>query len=300
MICCELSHKVMRQETVLDVLKSLADRGGDFKESFMKEVTNTVVLTGYNNATYSIVDVNWEMNPMSTFQGRDGEQTFANYYKTRYNLNVRDLRQPLLVTRLTPRDIRGGRTQPALLIPELCRTTGLTDNMRSNFQLMKALGEFTRMNPQNRLKGLKGFSNRIINTKESYDTMYKFGIKMEPDLQWARGRMIDPETIYFGGGRSEKPDAKTADWTPALRNNTQYANEELKKWVIIFPRKTRGDTEVFLDMMKQVSNGLKFVIADPKMVEIMDDRANSYAKELLEYCKKDPKLIMVVFMGNFF
>lgn len=288
----------MRQETVLDVLVHLAKNGGDYQEQFAKEVTNTVVLTGYNNATYSIVDVNWTMNPMTTFKGRDGDQTFVDYYKKRYNLQIRDTRQPLLVTRLSPRDIRGGRTEPALLVPELCRTTGLTDNMHSNFQMMKALSEFTKMSPNHRHKGLMGFSKRLRETQESYDTMYKFGIKMEPTLQYAMGRMLVPEAIYFGNNRQEKPDAKTADWTPALRNNIQYANEELKKWVIIFPRKVLGDTDVFLNMMKEVSHGLKFTMADPKRVELSDDRSSSYARELLEYCKKDPKLIMVVFMGK--
>lgn len=34
------------------------------------------------------------------------------------------------------------------LLPEFCVMTGLTDRQRENFQLMKAMGEQTRVNPE--------------------------------------------------------------------------------------------------------------------------------------------------------
>jgi len=35
------------------------------------------------------------------------------------------------------RDIRAGQEHPALLVPELCNMTGLSDEQRENFKLMK-------------------------------------------------------------------------------------------------------------------------------------------------------------------
>lgn len=288
----------MRQETVLDVLTNFTREGGNYRDAFEREITNTVVLTGYNNNTYSIVGVKWDVTPASKFQGRDGEESFIDYYKRRYNLNIREARQPLLITRITPRDIRGGRTEPALLVPELCRTTGLTDNMRNNFNLMKALGEYTRMSPNHRVDRLKRFALRIKDTPASTDTLRRFGVKMAPELLCIKGRILASEQILFGNNKVIAPDAKTADWTPALRNNIQYANESLKKWILMYPKKTAEETLRFLEMMKEVSNGLRFEISEPKKIELSDDRATTYARELTEVCKKDPKLVMIVFMGN--
>ena len=50
---------------------------------------------------------------------------------------------------------------PKMLIPELCFMTGLTDDQRNNFQLMKALGDITRPDPEKRVAALKGFSDRL-------------------------------------------------------------------------------------------------------------------------------------------
>lgn len=52
----------------------------------------------------------------------------------KYNINIRDLKQPLLMSRSSDRDRRGGQQDVIALIPELCRATGLTDDMRSNFR----------------------------------------------------------------------------------------------------------------------------------------------------------------------
>lgn len=61
----------------------------------------------------------------------------------RYKLQIRDKRQPLLLTRPKSKDIRGKQLKPGetveedketLLVPELCRATGLTETMRANFR----------------------------------------------------------------------------------------------------------------------------------------------------------------------
>jgi aubergine-like protein len=169
--------------------------------------------------------------------------------------------------------------------------------MRANFQMMKALGEYTRMNPNHRVDRLKKFSARLRDTKDCYDTMLRFGVKMEPELMTIGARILEPEKILFGNGRQENPDLKTADWTPALRNAAQYASEELTKWVLMRPVKAAGDTARFLDMMYEVSRGLQFTISPPKIIELNDDRTGTYVTELQKICPKDPKLIMIVLMG---
>lgn len=54
----------------------------------------------------------------------------------RYNLTIKEQHQPLLISRPKEKDLRGGRKSddPILLVPELCRATGITDEMRSNFR----------------------------------------------------------------------------------------------------------------------------------------------------------------------
>jgi len=57
-------------------------------------------MCSYNNKTYRIDDINWEMNPRSKFKGKDDkEQTFVEYYAKMYDKKIEDMEQPLLVSR---------------------------------------------------------------------------------------------------------------------------------------------------------------------------------------------------------
>jgi aubergine-like protein len=99
LLCCEISHKVLRQETLLDILRGhLHDDSSSFKERFAKEVVGSVALTAYNNRTYRIDDVDWSKNASSTFPYNGRDISFIDYYREKYSISIRDAKQPLLIS----------------------------------------------------------------------------------------------------------------------------------------------------------------------------------------------------------
>lgn len=85
------------------------------------------------------------------------------------------MQQPMLVTKSKSKDLNSGMPETVYLIPELCRMTGLTDDMRTNFKLMTALAEHTRMGPNLRVKKLLAFSQRL----NREPTVSSLGSRME-------------------------------------------------------------------------------------------------------------------------
>ena len=84
-----------------------------------------IVLTGYNNNTYRIDDVDYDVRPSSTFKLRNGESiSYKDYYASKYHIKIRNDSQPMLVSRSKPKDRRAGQAELVYLVPELCRTTG--------------------------------------------------------------------------------------------------------------------------------------------------------------------------------
>lgn len=125
LMCAEISHKVMQERTVLHMLGDIYDRHRDFKKQFSAAILGQVVLTGYNNNTYRIDDVDYSVTPCSTFKLRNGEQiSYIDYYKSKYGINVTNRTQPMLVSRSKPKDRRAGEAELIYLVPELCRLTG--------------------------------------------------------------------------------------------------------------------------------------------------------------------------------
>lgn len=92
----------------------------------------------------------------------------------KYNIRIHDPKQPLLVYRAKPREVRSGTPELIYLIPELCRQTGLSDEMRANFQLMKSLAVHTKIGPDARIQKLLNFNRRFTQTKEVVDVCCSF------------------------------------------------------------------------------------------------------------------------------
>lgn len=157
LVCAEVTHKVMRDETILEILLRVRRDHREFQPEFQREVLGTTVLTKYNNKTYRIDDVDFDKKPTDTFDTKDGPISFIEYYQRvsantlsfllqknlfvnyffflqRYNLKIRDANQPLLVSKAKKRDLRGGGQDVILLVPELCYATGITDRMRNDFR----------------------------------------------------------------------------------------------------------------------------------------------------------------------
>ncbi|ETE66337.1 Piwi-like protein 1, partial [Ophiophagus hannah] len=94
MLCTDVSHKVLRSETVLDFMYTLYDQVGEqqFRELCTKELIGVIVLTRYNNKTYRVDDIDWESSPKNSFKKSDGtEISFVDYYKMfDYNPHLAD------------------------------------------------------------------------------------------------------------------------------------------------------------------------------------------------------------------
>lgn len=80
LMVAEIAHKVVRLDTVLDVLRRHNTKSS-YRVDFEAEVVGAVVLTDYNNKTYTIDDIQWNLNPSATFACKGEDVSYVNYYK---------------------------------------------------------------------------------------------------------------------------------------------------------------------------------------------------------------------------
>uniref|UniRef100_A0A673H1T9 Piwi-like protein 1 n=1 Tax=Sinocyclocheilus rhinocerous TaxID=307959 RepID=A0A673H1T9_9TELE len=216
MLCSDVSHKVLRSETVLDFMYSLRQQCGDqrFPEACTKELVGLIILTKYNNKTYRIDDIAWDHTPNNTFKKGDTEISFKNYFKTQYGLDITDGNQALLVShvkRLGP----SGRPPPgpAMLVPEFCYLTGLTDKMRADFNIMKDLASHTRLSPEQREGRINRLISNINRNADVQNELTTWGLSFENRLLSLNGRVLPSERIIQGG----RYNPWTADWAKEMR-----------------------------------------------------------------------------------
>jgi len=151
---------------VMERIRRIKPDGADFQANVKAALEGQVVITRFNNKTYRVDEVVFDKTPNSTFHLRkeNRDVTYAEYFRTKYGATVLNMTQPLLMSRPSRRDLNRGDDQPIYLIPELSGMTGLSDEQRANFKLMKDVGDVTKLNPQRRVESLLNFRRRIADT----------------------------------------------------------------------------------------------------------------------------------------
>ncbi|XP_052126257.1 piwi-like protein Siwi [Frankliniella occidentalis] len=298
--CVDVTWKVMRIDTVLDELRKLHQRWTTTEEleaAFRDEVAGCVVLTKYNNKTYRVDSVDWGKNPASTFDWRGEQISFAEYMKRKYNIGIRDMKQPLLVSKASTRDRRAGMAEEICLIPEVCYCTGLTDAMRANYRLMQELAVHTRMDPGKRIQKLMDFNQKLLTNQQAVAKLKMFDMSLENNLVTVDGRVEVAEQIICGGNGTTK---KTHDWTRDLRGKPLLTPKILDYWVVLVPTQLHADTMSFITAGLQVAaSGMNFNMHDPQIVKMQSGNAGEYSKVLDKVLdQSQPKLIMCVVLGN--
>ena len=298
LLCCEISHKVLRTDTVYEQIQGIQKRGGsNFHRDCEKLLLGTIVMTRYNNKTYRIDDINWDMKPSDSFEYKGRQITFAQYYAEKYNKSIRDPKQPLMTVLPSLRERRDGQG-PTILIPELCNMTGLSEEQRANFNLMKDMAAYTRQDPKKRVASLKTFSKRINENPETKKWLDDWKLSFNTELVKLRARLLKPESILGQGSSSFSYKTENADWSGAFRNWKQWSVVECKKWILINASKDSACVKEFVSSLQKVSPSLGMKLSGPKIMEIPDNRTGTYVQALDKAIAIKPQIIMIVIPNN--
>lgn len=85
--------------------------------------------------------------------------------------------------------------QRTYLVPELCTPTGLTDDMRKDFRLMRALSHHTRLDPMKRAMSTKELINRLQASMECQALFDNWHFRLSDEIAGMIGRILPPERV---------------------------------------------------------------------------------------------------------
>ena len=300
----EITHKVLRTDTVLDMLGQIQRNSRNkFHEAAEKALLGQIVLTRYNNKTYRIDDIDWTLSPLSTFdvtwrKGETQTTSYQEFFAKKYEKNISDTRQPLLVVRATMKDRRRGEEGAKYLVPELCFMTGLSDEQRANFNLMKDLAQYTRQDPKTRQESLKRFATSVGGNEEINKMLSRWNIQFNQQLLQLRGRLLKPETILGGGTKTFSYKKENADWGGAFRDWKQWTVVHVTKMAVIHASKDKAVATEFVNSLTKVAPSIGMTMKKPKMIEMASSHPTSYVQELEQVIKQGVQIVMAVIPSN--
>ncbi|KFV76830.1 Piwi-like 1, partial [Struthio camelus australis] len=298
MLCTDVSHKVLRSETVLDFMYNLYNQVEEqrFRDVCTKELIGLIVLTKYNNKTYRVDDIDWDANPKCTFIKADGSEiSYIDYYKMQYNQEITDLNQPVLVSQ--PRRRRGSiMPGPAVLIPELCYLTGLTEKMRNDFNMMKDLSVHTRLTPEQRQREV----GRLIDYIQKDDSVQRelrdWGLSFDSNLLSFTGRVVQAEKIHQAG-RVFDYNPHFADWSKETRGAPLINARPLDNWLLIYTRRNYDVANALLQNLFKVTPSMGIKMNKAIMIEV-DDRTEAYLRVLQQNVTSDTNIVFCLLSSS--
>lgn len=158
------------------------------------DIIALAALSRYNHQAYRIQAVDWTMNPDKTFSTRvkvgpdqweSKDISFRQYYVDVYGRLIEshfpatltrmqsvlqryhapagsiDAGQPLLAARPANKLLRRKGTEQIYLLPQFCRMTGYTDQIRQDFRLMQAVSKHTKLDPARRKQETENFVRKL-------------------------------------------------------------------------------------------------------------------------------------------
>nr|UJZ92584.1 piwi-like protein Ago3 [Scaphoideus titanus] len=296
MLNCNASHKVLRTQTVLKYMDDVIHQTGgqNWQAVVQKHLIGQSVMTRNPVRVYRIDDIDFKQNPTSLFKKQDGGEMSYIDYHVRKGIEIKDKGQPLLLHRPKPSKRPGGGAGFLMLIPELCFLTGLTDEMRADFKVMKDVASCTRVNPNQRIRALQNFIDSIRNNPRCVSMLEEWGLRVPEKPLELTARVFAPEPITFGKGFKSKGNPN-ADWTRDATGNHMLETVNIYDWLVVYIQRDELNTQGFVEMMGKVCPQMGVAIEYPLLIKLRDDKTESYLRNLRENLGSKTQLVVVIF-----
>lgn len=298
LMCVDISHKILRTGTVLDTIMDLHRRFGDkLHDHCIKALVGQIVMTRYNNKTYRITDIDWDTTPENTFSTKKGDRSYVEYYLTQHTTQIKDLQQPMLVSRTKEKDRRAGLPENLYLVPELCVLTGLTDEARADYRVMHDVGQHTRVPPDNRCQTLSSFINNITSDSKVAEFLQNWDIQFSRKLLTLDARILPPEKIHCRNADVPYSQAE-AEWSKNMKSMMLISTVHINNWMILFTRRDCQNAQELTKALQFVGKPMDIRVADPIACELKDDRNDTFLATIRNNMSSNTQMVVVIVPTN--
>ncbi|XP_072834982.2 piwi-like protein 2 [Pogona vitticeps] len=295
-LLADVVHKIIRNDSVLDFMHAIYQQSREnFQDACMKQLVGNIVITRYNNNTYRIDDIDWNKTPKDSFTMSDGNKiTFLEYYSKNYGITIREVDQPLLIHRPRERKNPPGKLPKGeiLLVPELSFLTGIPENMKKDFRIMKELSQKINLSPKQHHIALSQLLSRIEKNEAARNELSRWGLYLDNDICKAEGRVLPMERINVK--KSSFVTTDDLNWTKEVSREACISSVPLHFWALFYPKRTMEQARELVNMLQKVSGPLGIPINPPAWSELKDDRIDTYVKAIKSLLSRQDSIQLVV------
>nr|XP_060509297.1 piwi-like protein 2 isoform X2 [Panthera onca] len=295
-LLADVSHKVIRNDSVLDVMHAMYQQNKEnFQDECTKLLVGNIVITRYNNRTYRIDDVDWNKTPKDTFTMSDGKEiTFLEYYSKNYGITIKEEDQPLLIHRPSERQNNQGMLLKGeiLLLPELSFMTGIPEKMKKDFRAMKDLTQQINLSPKQHHNALECLLQRISKNETASNELARWGLCLQKDVHKIEGRVLPMERINLRN--TSFITSQELNWIKEVTRDLSILTVPMHFWALFYPKRAMDQARELVNMLEKIAGPIGMRLSPPAWVELKDDRIETYVRTIQSMLGVERKIQMVV------
>lgn len=300
LIYADFASKIIRDQSILNIIEEVQSANPrNFQGTLEADLIGQTVMANYGNSRcYRISKIDFDQTPRSTFFHNGTSISYAQYYERQYNIRVTDLNQPML------EHYDKNRGQSIYLIPELCRPTGITDDMRRDYQCMNDIAKFTRLQPHERLRICSDLITRL-HTHQAKSTsrgpqvsakelMLTYNLEFSQSPMELNYRLLQVPEVYLKNGPISIFDNGSFNIRQPLLDA-----RPIHTWAILV---TERDQQRSNDLARNLDKKFQFYgveLRKPKIQVYRNGRDLPYEIERLCSEAQDLQIILIVLPPSF-
>ncbi|KFP43984.1 Piwi-like 2 [Chlamydotis macqueenii] len=168
-----------------------------------------------------------------------------------------------------------------LLVPELTFMTGIPD-IRKDSRIVKDVTREMLQSPRQHYLRLTSLLRRIKESPEASQELMRWGLTLDPDIHRTQGRVLPAERINLR--RSSFVPAEDLSWSKEVVREASIS--DLARDLVA--------------AMESVCGPIGMHVSRPALVELKDDRVETYAKTIRSVLSSEDKvqLLLCIISGN--
>ncbi|NXR10957.1 PIWL2 protein, partial [Semnornis frantzii] len=143
------------------------------------------------------------------------------------------------------------------------------------------------LSPQQHYQRLINLLHRIRDHPEASQELTRWGLRLELDVHKTQGRILPSERINLRHSSFMPPEE--LNWSKELIREASISTISMNHWLLVYPRKLQDLARDLVVTMKNICSPMGMQVNSPALVELKNDRIETYAKTIRSLCCASPQ-----------
>ena len=282
-----LKNKIIQNYTILEYLDYYYEgykKDKNIQKEINKDLKGRIFKASYSSKSYHIEEFNFDLSPVNKTINYEGKsRNLVEFHEIKHEKKIKVLNQPLIkVTQTNGKDL--------FFVPELCAFLGLEDSDTKNGLFMKQLANYTKLEPNVRVKKTNEFIKLLDDdtTDDDHPISAKkkkelYGIEIKPTSNLFDAYYMEETKLLGGKFKGKNKAVKSSDRTFPVLEAVDMTN-----WVCIYEKKSYDDAGKFSDTLIKASRAYDFKIKEPEWAELPNNsKIKDWINKVEEYFPQD-------------